>query len=362
MSEFSPLEWQRYQRHVQLSKFGALGQSRIKNAHVLIVGAGGLGCPVSQYLAAAGVGRITLVDADIVSRTNLQRQILFGEQDVGEYKVSVAKQRLLANNPHITIDTIKSHLTEDNAELLIAKADLVLDCSDNFACRYLINEACVQLKKPWIYASITEYDGQLALFTPETGCFRCIFPEAPQNAVDCNSAGVLGSLPGVVGTLQATEALKYLAGLDGSLAGKLLLIEGLYANTRTFNLNVANDCFCQTGTKPEVSPAVCATNTQTGLSPQEFKATMETHLLVDVRSEVEHEAFSLGGELIPFSAEAADEFVGAVKAKYRLDQPLALYCQSGARSDKAAKALAAHGYSNIIALQGGLACWLDWLN
>ena len=151
MSEFNTNEWQRYQRHIQLNKFGVDGQRKLKQAHVLIVGAGGLGCPVSQYLAAAGVGEITLVDADVVSRTNLQRQILFGEQDIDSYKVEAAKKRLQANNPNIHINTVTDFLTEDNVDPLIAKADLVLDCSDNFACRYLINDACLKLKTPWIY-------------------------------------------------------------------------------------------------------------------------------------------------------------------------------------------------------------------
>ena len=187
---FSSHEWLRYTRHLQLPNFGVAGQSKLKASHVLVVGAGGLGSPVCLYLAAAGVGHITIVDGDHVDITNLQRQIIFTTADIGQSKSVCAKDRLLSLNPEINVNAIEDHLSVDNASTLIGAVDLVLDCTDNFSTRYLINDTCVALKKPWVFASIYQFSGQCALFTPNSACFRCLFPEAPQNIDDCNKINV----------------------------------------------------------------------------------------------------------------------------------------------------------------------------
>ena len=227
---FTASEWLRYTRHIQLPQLGAEGQARLKQSHVLIVGCGGLGSPVSLYLAAAGVGHITLIDGDTVDITNLQRQILFGTEQVGENKAESGKQRLQDLNPDIDVSTVTSHLTPENAEDLITAADLVIDCTDNFSVRYLINDLCVENKKPWLFAAIHQFKGQCALFLPEEACFRCLFPEVSADVEDCNTAGVLGVLPGILGTFQATEAIQYLAGLPTPLKNNLLLVDALDFN------------------------------------------------------------------------------------------------------------------------------------
>ena len=222
-SLFSADEWLRYTRHIQLPQIGASGQSRLKHSRVLIVGAGGLGSPLALYLAAAGIGNITIVDGDTVEVTNLQRQILFSTNDIGQSKAAIAKAKLHALNPHIHVNAIEQHLSVDNVDGLIGESDLVVDCTDNFATRFLINDRCVQFKKPWVFASIFQFSGQCSLFTPQSACFRCLFPEPPKDAPDCNAAGVVGVLPGLLGTIEANEAIKYLAGIETTLENQLLI-------------------------------------------------------------------------------------------------------------------------------------------
>ena len=225
--EFNAHEWLRYTRHIQLPQVGAEGQSQLKNSTVLIVGLGGLGSPVSLYLAAAGVGHLILIDHDAVDISNLQRQIVFKEHQVDHNKAEAAAKALKELNSHIQISAITEGFTPDNAKHWIAQADLVLDCTDNFATRYLINDTCKQLGKSWVFASIHQFSGQCALFTPDGPCFRCLFPDYPHNVDDCNSAGVIGVLPGLLGCLQANETLKYLCSIESPLKGKLLLVDAL---------------------------------------------------------------------------------------------------------------------------------------
>lgn len=360
---FNDQEWQRYQRHVQLGKFGAEGQKRLKQSHVLIVGVGGLGCPAAQYLGAAGVGRITLVDADEISRTNLQRQVLFADGQVGESKAAVAKARLLANNPHIQVEAVESHLTLDNAEALIAAVDLVVDCTDNFATRYLVNDMCHNLGKPWVYASVVQFSGQVALFAPGSACFRCLFPETPQGVADCNSAGVLGTLPGLLAMLQANEAIKFLAGLATPLENTLMLVEGLSMDFRKIKLKRNAQCVCS---HSQIAIAdhtadyefICETTEGNDLdiSATEFEQLrQEEHRLLDVRSSSEHEGFNLGGDNLPLSDNFASDY-----AEYLSNKQVTylLYCQSGLRSRKAAEQLRAAGYAQVHSLKNGLGGYL----
>ena len=362
---FNAPEWQRYQRHVQLENFGSEAQIKLKQAKVLVVGAGGLGCPVLEYLGAAGVGTITVVDADEISQTNLQRQILFGEAQVGQKKVAVAAQRLKDNNPHITVHTVEQHLTLDNAEPLIEQADLVLDCTDNFAVRYIINDICVNTKTPWIYASTTQYSGQAAFFTPGSACFRCLFPDSPKGIADCNSAGVLSTLPGLVGTLQANEALKFLSGLSTPLKNTLLLIEGLSLEFRKIQLRQNPECQCCNENiliEPNSDDYEfnCETETVSAytITPETFeKKTTETPLhIIDVRTSSEHDGFNLGGENIPLN----DDFPNLFQKKYgESNDTFFIYCQSGIRSKKAVNQLRQLGYNKVYSLSGGITLWLE---
>lgn len=353
---FSSNEWLRYTRHIQLPQIGPEGQTRLKQSTVLIIGCGGLGSPVALYLAAAGVGHIILVDGDSVDVTNLQRQILFDSQSVGQLKSTAGKNRLHALNPEIKITAITDSLTLDNAPSLIQQSDLILDCTDNFATRYLINDTCAKFKKPWVFASIHQFSGQCALFTPETACFRCLFPDTPTEVPDCNAAGVLGILPGMLGLFQANEAIKYLTGLPTPLKNTLLLIEAIDLTFRKIKLSKANDCVvCQQKKSPEQLQSyyqvMCQSdsNDENQISPQQFESIKDKSntLLLDVRTEAERTAFHIGGLHIPLS-----------KLDQNLEQldkskTVVCYCQSGIRSLKACQQLQQHGFKSI-SLNSGL--------
>jgi adenylyltransferase/sulfurtransferase len=228
---------ERYQGHLTLPQIGAEGQGRLLGASVLLVGVGGLGCPAAQYLAAAGVGRVGLLDDDIVDRSNLQRQILFGYHDLGRPKVEAAAERLAALNPDVKLVTIQERLSASNATRLVDGWDLVVDGSDNFATRYVVNDACVLAGTPLVTGSIYQFEGQVTVVRAPLGpCYRCLFPVPPPEQAPCREAGVLASLPGVVGTILATETLKLLVGAESSLIGRLLLIDtrdGSFRSVRT---------------------------------------------------------------------------------------------------------------------------------
>lgn len=231
------LEIERYSRHLLLPEIGASGQQKLNDASVLVIGCGGLGCPALQYLAAAGVGRLGLVDADTVSISNLQRQILFGSKDIGRNKAEVAKERLSDLNPHILFDIYPEMLTQQNAEAIISQYDLVLDCCDNFETRYLIGDVTAHLHRPLVFGSIYQFEGQVSVFNYENGpAYRDIFPEAPEGVRPASEVGVLGVLPGVIGSIQATEAVKIITGAGEVLSGKLLLYDALKMSFQTFRV------------------------------------------------------------------------------------------------------------------------------
>lgn len=361
-TSFTANEWLRYTRHIQLPQIGAAGQLKLKSSHVLIVGAGGLGSPVSLYLAAAGVGHITLVDGDTVDTTNLQRQILFSQQDVGHAKALVGQKRLAALNPDIEVTAVTEHLNIENGSKLIEQATLVLDCTDNFATRYLINDLCAQFHKPWVFASIHQFSGQCALFTSgdEHACFRCLFPESPTNVADCNAAGVLGVLPGMLGMFQANEALKYLAGLPTPLENTLLLVEAIDLTFRKIKLTQNGDCAVCSKKKTveelsEFYQFACMSDEANTLEvePVKFESLKNNSnvLILDVRTPAERSAFHIGGEHIPLSdLESHHDTLDKNKT-------VICYCQSGARSLKAATILKNLGF-NTLNLKGGLANYL----
>ena len=221
-------EKQRYNRHIIMPEIGMDGQLKLKKASVLVIGAGGLGCPVLQYLGAAGVGRIGIVDFDKVDASNLQRQILFGVADIGKFKAEVAKERLLANNPYITVETHVTKLDSSNALSIIGEYDIVVDGSDNFATRYLVNDACVILNKPLVFGAIYKFEGQLCVFNYQNGpSYRCLFPDQPSadSIPTCSQIGVVGVLPGIVGSMQANEVIKVILEKDDVLSGRFLTID-----------------------------------------------------------------------------------------------------------------------------------------
>ncbi|MGL4612015.1 MAG: HesA/MoeB/ThiF family protein [Trueperaceae bacterium] len=251
---FSKSQLDRYARHIILPGVGAAGQRRLLESRVLVIGAGGLGSPILFYLAAAGVGTLGIVDFDTVDATNLQRQILHSSSDVGKAKVLSAKETLGQLNPDVNVKTYQEHLTSQNAREIIRAYDVVIDSSDNFPTRYLVNDACVFEKKPLLYGAISQFEGQLSLFNVTTGdnadkprespCYRCLFPTPPKpgTILSCAEAGVFGVLPGVVGSLMATEAIKFLLGLGESLSGTLLHYDGLYSEMRRISIKRASSC------------------------------------------------------------------------------------------------------------------------
>src|SRR5213083_1601812 len=244
MTTLAQAELLRYSRHLILPDVGVPGQEKLKAARVLLIGAGGLGSPVALYLAAAGVGTLGLVDFDNVDVTNLQRQILHGTKDVGRPKLLSARERIADVNPHVRLETYETALTSDNALDIIARYDIVVDGTDNFATRYLVNDACVLLGKPNVYGSIFRFEGQASVFSAEDGpCYRCLYPEPPPPHLvpSCAEGGVLGVLPGVIGTIQAVETIKLLAGIGETLLGRLLLFDALRMEFRMLKLRTQHD-------------------------------------------------------------------------------------------------------------------------
>jgi sulfur-carrier protein adenylyltransferase/sulfurtransferase len=365
--DFSRAELARYARHFVLPEFGVEGQRRLKNSSVLVVGAGGLGCPMLLYLAAAGVGRIGIVDPDRVDDSNLQRQVLYTTSDVGKYKVEAAKERLLALNPHIQIETYPFGLTSANALKIIELYDLVADGTDNFPTRYLVNDACVLQGKTNVYASIFRFEGQVSVFnfsknTAERGInYRDIFPTPPPPGLvpDCAEGGVLGVLPGIIGSMQASEVIKILSGVGEPLAGRLFIFDAADFTTRVLKLSknpnyqpitelIDYDVFCGLKTEKIVE------NTEEPLSEisvQELVKWRTQNIdfqLVDVREGYEYEAANLGGTLIPLNILANNLDI------ISKEKPVVVHCKSGARSAKAIELLKSHGFTNLINLKGGI--------
>jgi molybdopterin/thiamine biosynthesis adenylyltransferase/rhodanese-related sulfurtransferase len=359
----------RYARHLALPGVGEEGQERLKAARVLVVGAGGLGSPVALYLAAAGVGTLGLVDFDTVDVTNLQRQILYGTGDVGRPKLEVAAVRLSDLNPGVHVVSHPVRLTSENALEILAGYDVVADGTDNFPARYLVNDACVLLGKPNVHASVSRFDGQASVFWAAKGpCYRCLFEEPPPADLvpSCAEGGVLGVLPGLLGTIQATEVLKLLLGAGEPLVGRLLLVDALRMEMRTIR-TAKNPACAVCGARPTLTrlvdyEAFCAGRPGTALretSPEELAGRLasggdgDVPFLLDVREPYE----------IPARALAASVNIPLAALPSRLDdvpraRDVVVYCESGARSARALAILEASGHVRASHLAGGIARWL----
>ena len=350
-------EKERYARHLVLPEIGAEGQEKLKNASVLIIGAGGLGSPVSMYLAAAGVGRIGLADFDNVDVTNLHRQILYGTSNVGMPKLEAARNRLGDLNPEIKIET-HAAITSENALEIFRGYDVIVDGTDNFPTRYLVNDACVLAGKPNVYGSIFRFDGQASVFFAKHGpCYRCLYPEPPPpNLVpSCAEGGVLGVLPGVIGTIQATETIKLITGVGEPLIGRLLLFVALRMEFRPLRLKKDPNCaIC--GARPTITHLIdyegfCNPVNTTEITPAEL-STMKNIDLIDIREQNEwNQGYIEGARLVPLS-----QLHNNLELIPR-DRDVVLYCRSGSRSAHALEMLRAAGYNRAKHLKGGILAW-----
>jgi len=364
--DFSQAERLRYSRHLILPEVGIEGQRRLKRARVLVIGAGGLGSPVSMYLAAAGVGTIGLVDFDNVDLSNLQRQILHSTSGVGSSKLKSAEERLGALNPEINIVLHETRINQDNACSIIEQYDLVIDGTDNFSTRYLVNDACVILKKPNVYGSIFRFEGQATVFEPGSGpCYRCLFPypPPPEAVPNCAEGGVLGVVAGTIGLIQATEALKLILGLGQGLRGKLLLYDAI--EMRIDRLQIARDPQCPVcGDNPTITTVSeitfsCATGEDDkaiDISPVELNNRLtagDTVFLLDVRNQEEFDLCRLQqSTLIPLR-ELEDRL-----SEINRSQEIVVYCKSGGRSKIATNLLLENGFPTVQNLSGGILAWI----
>ncbi len=367
---FTMEEIKRYSRHLILPEVGIEGQQKLKEASVLIVGTGGLGAPLGLYLAAAGIGRLGLLDFDVVEHSNLQRQVLFSESDIGRPKLQVAKERLHGVNPNITIEAHEARLTSANAMDILKDYDVVIDGTDNFPTRYLVNDACVLLGKPNVYGSIFRWEGQLSVFWAAKGpCYRCLYAEPPPPGLvpSCAEGGVLGVLPGVVGSIQATEAIKLILGRGDTLVGRLLLFDAMTMKFRELRLKKNPDCpVC--GTNPTIkelidyeafcgiTPQAADVGSEYWITAEELKAKLdkdEPVVVLDVREPMERQINRIPGSIhiplaqLPYMVNelsTADEIV--------------LHCKVGERSARALQFLRELGFHKLKNLQGGIDAWV----
>jgi len=364
----------RYSRHLILPEVGILGQRKLKAARVLCVGTGGLGSPLALYLAAAGVGTLGLVDFDVVDASNLQRQIIHSTADIGRKKLDSAEEKLKALNPAFNVVKHDTLLSSANALDILKDYDVVADGTDNFPTRYLVNDACVLLGKPNAYGSIFRFEGQASVFATKDGpCYRCLYPEPPPPGLvpSCAEGGVLGILPGLIGVIQATEAIKLILGIGEPLIGRLLLVDALKMRFRELKLRKNPECpvcgahptvtqlidyqqFCGLESESDVQRAV--KNGIPQLSVKELKKRMdagENLFILDVREPFEYRIANIGGKLIP--QNEVPERIGEIDR----NQEIIVQCKSGGRSQRIAEFLKQSGFANVANLAGGILAWSD---
>lgn len=355
----------RYSRQILLPEIGLAGQERLRQSSVLVVGAGGLGSPVALYLAAAGVGRIGLVDPDRVEVSNLHRQVLYGTADVGRPKVEAAAERVHALNPTLDVAAHPVRLDVTNADDLLAAYDVVADGTDTFATRYVVNDASVRTRTPNVFASVSRFDGQASVFgVPGGPCYRCLFPEPPPDGLvpSCADGGVLGVLPGLLGMIQATEALKVLLGIGEPLVGRLLLVDARSMAFRTLMVDpdpACPVCHAETRSSAAATPPTLQQGRIREIAPQALRDRLDgpsPPFLLDVRRPEEKALADLGGANIPLNQ--LPWRIGELDA-HRDDELLAVYCRSGGRSAQAAAYLQEKGFRNVVSLRGGTLAWSD---
>jgi sulfur-carrier protein adenylyltransferase/sulfurtransferase len=370
---FTKEELARYNRHIIIPEFGMAAQQKLKAAKVLVVGSGGLGSPVLLYLAAAGIGTIGIVDFDVVDDSNLQRQVLFGVNEIGKAKVEAAKERLQALNPHIEFVLYNTQLTSHNALDIIKDYDVVADGTDNFPTRYLVNDACVLLGKPNVYASIFQFEGQVSVFNykhtnGEFGPnYRDLYPTPPPPGLvpSCAEGGVLGVLPGIIGSLQALEVIKVVTGVGEPLVGRFYIFDALSFESRTFNISRRDDNPLN-GKNPTITQLIdyeqfCGVKAiekpVKEITPKELyelQVKGEPFQLIDVREPYEYDIVNIGAELIPLATVA--EQAGRINK----DQPVIVHCKMGGRSAKAIRELEEQfGFTNLYNLKGGIIAYID---
>ncbi|MBX7244183.1 MAG: molybdopterin-synthase adenylyltransferase MoeB [Candidatus Sumerlaeaceae bacterium] len=361
----------RYMRQVILAEIGEEGQKRLLSSRVLLVGAGGLGSPAALYLAAAGVGTLGIVDSDVVDATNLHRQILHGTSTVGIPKLESARQRLAETNPDTRVEPYETRLDSSNALEIIKKYDIVIDGTDNFPTRYLVNDACVFLRKPNVYGAIQQFEGQASLFHPAAGgpCYRCLFPEPPPPGLvpSCAEAGVLGVLPGIIGLIQATEAVKLIIGAGRPLMGRLLMYDAMEMSFREVRVRRNPDCpVC--GENPSITTLIdyegfCRGGCSTVAPFKEVTvsdlaarmATRDNFVLIDVRNDDEYSAGAIeGSRLIPLPVLKSR--LGELEDLKHAE--VIVHCKMGGRSAQACQILADSGFTNVSNLKGGYMAWV----
>jgi sulfur-carrier protein adenylyltransferase/sulfurtransferase len=373
--DFSNDEIARYSRHLIMPEVTLEGQKRIKAASILCIGAGGLGSPIALYLAAAGVGRLGLVDFDVVDFSNLQRQILHGTDDVGRKKLNSAKDRIKAVNPNVQVDLHDCFFQSENAKELVQNYDIIVDGTDNFPTRYLSNDVCVLTKKPNIYGSIFRFEGQCTVFAPHLGgpCYRCMFPEPPPPGMvpSCAEGGVLGVLPGIIGVMQAIEAIKLIIGIGEPLIGRLVSFDALKMRYKEFKIRRDPNCpicgdhptihelidyqqFCgipQADAEAEKEMDVPTIN---AVDLKKMFDRKEDFVLIDVREPFEYDICRIDqARLIPLS-----ELPARLSELDSADQ-IVLHCKSGSRSAKALRILQEAGFKKVVNLEGGITAWSD---
>jgi adenylyltransferase/sulfurtransferase len=370
LPELTGDELRRYGRHLVLGEVGTEGQRRLKNARVLLVGAGGLGSPAALYLAAAGIGTLGLVDFDAVDITNLQRQVIHGTKDIGRSKLDSASDRIRDINPHVHVERFDTALSSDNALGIAHDFDVIVDGTDNFPTRYLVNDTCVILGKPNAFGSVLRFEGQASVFAAQNGpCYRCLFREPPPPGLvpSCAEAGVLGVLPGIVGTIQATETIKLILGEGDPLIGRLLLIDALSMQFRTIELRRDPECpACGTREIRELIDyeAFCGVNvtnssddTIRDITPRDLAQKIERGddmQLIDVREQWEWDIARIpGAKLIPLSK------IGDAASSLDRNRETVLYCKSGVRSAHAAEELADLGFTKLTNVSGGIIGWSE---
>jgi molybdopterin/thiamine biosynthesis adenylyltransferase/rhodanese-related sulfurtransferase len=373
-AELSTDEIRRYSRHLIIPDVGVAGQKRLKNARVLCVGAGGLGSPALMYLAAAGVGTLGIVDFDIVDESNLQRQIIHGQSDIGRSKAESAAASVREINPYVDVVIHNTALDRDNVMEIFSQYDLIVDGTDNFATRYMVNDAAVLLGKPYVWGSIYRFDGQASVFWADHGpCYRCLYPEPPPPGMvpSCAEGGVLGVLCASIGSIQVTEAIKLLTGIGEPLVGRLTVYDALEMAYRTIKVRKDPDCvlcgpnatqtelladyeeFCGAISVEAQAAVVDSTITATELA--EWRNAGKDFLLVDVREPAEYEIVKIPDSVLIPKGEIIS---GEALASLPQDRQIVLHCKSGARSAEALAALKAAGFRDAVHLQGGVLAWI----